>query len=147
MTDIATSQYQVEVFFDGACPLCRREVGALRWLDRRRQVCFTDISTADFDAARYGLTMEEFMARIYGRLPDGTWVDGVETFRRIYSALGLGWLVLPTRWPGISHGLDWAYRVFARNRLRLTGRCRDGACVSTTHRPVGKSRPDAESQG
>jgi len=36
-----------------------------------------------------------------------------------------GW---PTRLPGISHVLDFGYRVFAKHRLRLTGRCTKETC-------------------
>jgi predicted DCC family thiol-disulfide oxidoreductase YuxK len=49
-------------------------------------------------------------------------VEGVEVFRRAYAAVGLGWLLAPTRWPGLRRASDAAYRWFARNRLRLTGR-------------------------
>lgn len=114
---------QVEVFFDSACPLCHREISFLRWMDRKNQVLFTDIAAADFQPQNYGKTMEELMAEIHGRLPDGSWVLGVEVFRRIYSAIGFRWLVWPTRAPGIRHALDWSYKIFAANRLRWTGRC------------------------
>jgi len=67
------------------------------------------------------------MAQIHGRLPDGTWIRGVEVFRRLYSAVGWGWLVAVTRWPGIAQLMELGYRIFTRNRLRLTGRCTD-AC-------------------
>jgi len=42
--------------------------------------------------------------------------------------LGLGILVAPTRLPGVRQLLDVAYRWFARNRLRLTGRCDADGC-------------------
>ena len=72
----------------------------------------------------------DFMARIRGRLPDGTMIEGVEVFRRLYAAVGFGALVAMTRVPGLSQLLDLGYRVFARNRLRLTGRCApDGSCA------------------
>ena len=118
----------VEVFFDGDCPLCMREIRMLRRLDRRQQIQFTDIADAAFDAARYGKTHEEFMASIKGRGADGTWLEGVEVFRRLYAAVGLSPLVAITRVPGISHGLEAGYRWFSKNRLRLTGRCDDDAC-------------------
>ena len=62
------------------------------------------------------------MARIHGVLPDGTVIEGVEVFRRAYAAVGLGWLIAPTRWPGCRRLTDLAHRIFARNRLRWTGR-------------------------
>ena len=62
------------------------------------------------------------MARIHGVLADGTVIEGMEVFRRAYGAVGLGWLLAPTAWPGLRALADAGYRWFARNRLRLTGR-------------------------
>jgi predicted DCC family thiol-disulfide oxidoreductase YuxK len=64
---------------------------------------------------------------IHGRLLDGTALEGVEVFRRLYAAVGFRRLAGLSRWPGISHLLELGYRVFARNRLRLTGRCTEQA--------------------
>ena len=63
------------------------------------------------------------MAEIHGRLPDGRWIRGVEVFRRLYAAVGWRRLAAATRWPGVRQALEAAYRLFARNRLRWTGRC------------------------
>ena len=73
------------------------------------------------------------MDEIHGRLPGengnpNRWIIGVEVFRQLYAAVGFGWLVWPTRLPGISHTLDLGYRVFAKHRLRLTGRCTKETC-------------------
>ncbi len=119
----------VEVFYDGDCPLCMREIRMLMRKDRASRIVFTNIAAPTFDAARYGTTYAALMTRIRGRLPDGTWIDGVEVFRQLYTAIGWRWLVAITRIPGISHLMSLGYRVFAANRLRLTGRCApDGAC-------------------
>jgi len=119
----------VEVFFDGACPLCRREINLLKRLDGgRSRIRFTDIDAPGFDATPIGKTQAELMARIYGRLPDGSLITGVEVFRRLYAAVGFGPLVALTRLPGIRHLLDAAYTLFAQNRLRLTGRCTSESC-------------------
>jgi len=123
------SHHELEVFFDGDCPLCTREIALLRSLDRAGRIGFVDIADADFDAAALGVEFSALMDTIHGRLPNGALIEGVEVFRRLYAAVGLGWLVAPTRWPGISHALELAYRVFAEHRLRLTGRCADGACA------------------
>ena len=120
--------YAVEVFYDGDCPLCLREIKLLRWLDRKGRIRFTDIASSDFSAAEYGKTPDEFMEEIHGRLPDGRWIVGVEVFRQLYAAVGLGMLVWPTRLPIISPTLDFGYRVFAKHRLRLTGRCTSDTC-------------------
>lgn len=123
MTSPSSSDYDVEVFYDGDCPLCMREINLLKRLDKRNRIRFANIAAETFEPASVGKTMDELMAEIHGRLPDGTLIDGVEVFRRLYGAVGWGWLVAPTRLPLIRQGLDLAYRYFARYRLRLTGRC------------------------
>ena len=122
-TTMTTSAWTVEVFHDGDCPLCEREISMLRRLDRHRRIRFTDIAAPGFDPRPLGRTMDELMERIHGRLPDGTWLEGVEVFRRLYAAVGFGPLVALTRLPLIRQLLDLGYTLFAKNRLRLTGRC------------------------
>jgi len=120
---------EVEVFYDGACPVCVREMGVVRKLDRRARVRFTDIAAPGFSAAAHGKTHEEFMRRMQARLPDGSFVDGVEAFRRVYAAVGFRRLAALSRVPGLAQALDWGYAKFAANRLRLTGRCDGDVCA------------------
>jgi len=136
------SPFDIEVFYDGACPLCLREIRMLQRRDRRQRIRLVDIAADGFDAGSVGLTWEALMDRIRGRLPDGTLIEGVEVFRRLYTAVGFGPLVALTRLPGIAPLLDVAYRAFAKNRLRLTGRCVDGACElhSKPRTPADNSR-------
>ena len=129
MNQSNSPKHDIEVFFDGGCPLCRREINFLRRWDQKGRFRFTDISSPDFEAESVGMTDEMLRAQIHGRLPDGAWLRGVEVFRRIYAAIGFGPLVLMSRLPLISQVLDWGYAVFARNRLRLTGRCAATRCV------------------
>lgn len=117
------------MFYDGECPLCMREIRMLERLDRHGRILFTDISRPDFDPSPLGLDYQALMKKIHGRLPDGTLIEGVEVFRRLYASVGLGPVVAVTRLPGVSHALDAAYGWFAKNRLRLTGRCDTGACA------------------
>lgn len=129
------------MLYDGQCPLCVREVGMLRALNRRGCLTLEDISEPDFDPARYGRTMAALMGQIHGVLPDGQLVTGVEVFRRAYAAVGLGWLLAPTAWPVLRPLFDRAYHWFAANRLRLTGRsgCETGTCKipESTSRAAG----------
>lgn len=123
------SECEVEVFFDGDCPLCMREIRMLQKLDRKQRIRFTDIAASDFDAAALGADFGSLMAQIHGRLPSGEWITGVEVFRRLYSAVGLSPLVALTRLPGLRQGLDFAYERFAKNRLKWTGRCDAAGCA------------------
>ena len=119
-----------EVFYDGQCPLCAKEISFLRWLDRRQRIVFTDITNAGFDAQTMtGRSFDALMGSIHGRMADGSLVQGVEVFRQLYARVGFGGLIWLTRLPGLRHSLDAAYTLFARYRLRLTGRCLpDGRC-------------------
>lgn len=128
MTEDAAKPFEIEVFYDGGCPLCLREINFLKRRDRLGKVKFTDIDAPEFRSEAFGKTYDELMAKIYGRLPDGTWITGVEVFRRLYSAVGFGPLVMLTRLPVISQIMDLGYQIFAKNRLRLTGRCSSQTC-------------------
>jgi predicted DCC family thiol-disulfide oxidoreductase YuxK len=128
MSEQTENAYQIEVFFDGSCPLCRREIRWLKRRDRGGKIRFTDISSPGFAAGDLGKSYEELMAQMHGRLPDGTWLQGIEVFRRAYAAVGFRLLVALSRLPGLSQLLELGYRVFACNRLRLTGRCTDRSC-------------------
>jgi predicted DCC family thiol-disulfide oxidoreductase YuxK len=139
LTENVAPNYDIEVFFDGGCPLCAREVAMLRRWDKRSRIRFTDIDQSDFDPATYGKTNTELMDQMHGRLPDGAWLRGVEVFRRMYAATGLGWLVMLSRLPLISQLLDLGYYIFAKNRLRLTGRCTGNSCA--VPKPATLSKP------
>ena len=131
----------LEIFFDGDCPLCLREIAYVRKLDRKKKIVFTDIASPSFDAEQAtGRDLDKLMASMHARLPGGQIVDGVEAFRQMYSRVGWGPLVRISRWPLIRPVLDRAYALFARNRPRLTGRCAEHKdCRSSDSAP---SPPD-----
>ncbi len=125
--------WDIKMLFDGECPLCRREIAFLERRNGRGRLALEDIAAPGFDPATYGLDQAAVMGRIHGVLPDGRVLEGMEVFRRAYAAVGLGWLLAPSRWPGLGRVFDAGYRVFARNRLRWTGRtdaaCEQGSCA------------------
>jgi predicted DCC family thiol-disulfide oxidoreductase YuxK len=127
--------WRVEVFYDGDCPLCMREIRMLMRRDPDGRIRFTNIAAPDFDAAAAGLDRGTLMAKIHARLPNGELIEGVEVFRQLYAAVGFERLVAITRTPGIAQTLDLGYRWFAKNRLRLTGRCEDGVCAVSSTTP------------
>jgi len=120
----------IEVFYDGDCPLCRREINFLRRRDRQSRIDFTDLQKLDFNSPEVEKTYAELMDKMHGRLPDGTWITGVEVFRRMYDAIGWKWAVTVTRWPVVRPLLDWMYVQFASRRLMFSGRsrCSDETC-------------------
>jgi DCC1-like thiol-disulfide oxidoreductase len=49
-------------------------------------------------------------------------LKGVAVFRRVYQEIGLGWIYAATAWPIVGPLVDRIYDVWARLRLRITGR-------------------------
>lgn len=121
-----------QMFYDGDCPHCLRETRMLGRMDRHKRIRFTNIAAADFSAASVGKTQKELTAEMHGRTADGRWVTGIEVFRQLYSAVGFGPVVWLTRLPIIKQALSIGYFVFAKHRLRLTGRCTDKCAVEGT---------------
>jgi len=125
--------HTIEMFYDGDCPLCVRETRMLSRMDRHKRIRFTNIAAPDFSPVSVGKTQDEFMAEMHGRMADGSWVKGVEVFRQLYSAVGFGPIVWLTRLPIMKQMLNAGYYVFAKNRLRLTGRCSDKCAIQATN--------------
>ena len=112
------------LLFDGACPLCRREVETLRSRDQGNgRICFVDIDAPDYDpAAHGGISYREAMGRIHAIGADGRVIVDVAAFREAYGLVGLGWLYAPTTWPWLKPMVDGLYGHWAAWRLKLTGR-------------------------
>lgn len=132
---------QLTIFFDGACPICRGEVRALRACDRRKVLAFVDIATEGFDACPPGTDLAALNARIHAVTGDGKVLTGLDTLLAAYNAIGLGWAVLPLRVRTLRPVLDWGYRHFANNRhhisrvlgLQCVGACRPFAPGERSH--------------
>jgi predicted DCC family thiol-disulfide oxidoreductase YuxK len=130
-----------EVFYDGECPICRREIAWFQKLDRGQNLRFTDIADPKFDAPAIGKTHPELMAEIHGRFPNGSIISGMEVFRQLYAAVGFTRLVSFSRWPVVRNALDAGYWCFAKLRTRLPrSRCSDETCLvrvptQLNHRP------------
>ena len=125
------TQYPLTVFFDGACPICDREIALMKRLDRRRQLEFCDFSS--------GFTAADLGTVIHARWADGSVITGVEVFRAMWEAIGLGVLARLSRLSLVEPLVLRTYAWFARNRLRLTGRlkaCTGDACASHPSNPI-----------
>jgi predicted DCC family thiol-disulfide oxidoreductase YuxK len=77
---------KLEVFYDGACPLCRREISMMERMDRHRRLAFTDISAPDA-AESCPIDQQELLARFHVRTPEGRLVSGARAFTAAYAQL------------------------------------------------------------
>lgn len=110
------------VLYDGACPLCRREIAVYRGLQPLRpesSVCFADVSDTQVPLPA-GTTREQLLARFHVQGPGGELLSGAQAFLALWSALpGWRWLALIGRVPGATASMERAYRLFLRFRPTL----------------------------
>jgi len=107
------------VWYDGACPLCRREIGIYRGLRPNTAVCFADVSDPASPLPS-GTTREQLLARFHVRGSDGRLVSGARAFLALWAALpGWRWLAWVGRLPGAAWALERVYRLFLRVRPKL----------------------------
>ena len=141
---VAVPSWQIELLYDGECPLCLREVNFLQKRDAGRgMVAFVDIADDRYDpAAHGGVDFETAMGRIHAVLPDGTVIQNVEVFRRVYEVLGMGWVYAATKLPLIGAIVDFAYGIWADWRLPLTGRARLATIVAARQQRLECNSPD-----
>ncbi|MDD0811518.1 DUF393 domain-containing protein [Curvibacter sp. RS43] len=110
------------VLYDGACPLCRREIGVYRRLDALAPgatVCYADISDAAVPVPP-GATRDHLLARFHVQDRDGVLLSGAQAFLALWRHLpGWRWLALLGRVPGAVWVMERSYRLFLRVRPRL----------------------------
>ncbi len=107
------------VLYDGACPLCRREIGVYQGMRSEAPVCYADVSDATVPLPP-GTTREQLLARFHVRDRDGALLSGAAAFLALWAALpGWRWLALLGRLPGAVWAMERLYRLFLRARPRL----------------------------
>ena len=124
----------VEVFYDGLCPVCQREIRLLQRLDKRRNLHLIDFAAPDFDPAQYGLELSDLVSRMYVKDREGVLHEGLDSFPVMWDAVGQGWLWGWTRTPGLRQLGLAGYALFRRVRPRFSGfqPCPvDGVCRHT----------------
>ena len=110
---------QMTVFYDGACPLCIREIGLLRRLETRDRLQFLDISPPGADAF-CPIPQKQLMARFHVQLANGEIVDGAQAFTEAWSQIPyLVWLRPLGRWAPTRWLLNRVYGAFLTIRPSL----------------------------
>lgn len=150
-TPLSAPTWRIKLLYDGACPLCVREVNFLRKRDAGRGlVSFVDIAEDHYSPQENGgVDFETAMGRIHAVLPDGTVIKNVEVFRQVYEVLGMGWVYAITKLPVIGFIANVLYGLWAEYRLPLTGRGSLAAVVRDRQQrlncaPEGRCRLPAE---
>ncbi|MEF8792093.1 thiol-disulfide oxidoreductase DCC family protein [Thiohalorhabdus sp.] len=115
------------MFYDGGCPICRREVAFYRRLDRAGQVRWHDITADAEPLAAQGIGLRDAQARLHALDREGRLQVGAAAFVAVWRELPYWrWLAWAAAVPGVMAVMDALYRPYARWRFRR--RCARGAC-------------------
>jgi predicted DCC family thiol-disulfide oxidoreductase YuxK len=109
---------ELTIYYDGSCPLCRREIAFYRRQPGSERLDWMDVSAGA--CLGEGLSCDAAMRRFHVREASGRLLSGGAAFARLWRALPgwrlLGWLMA---WPPMSWALELAYRAFLPLRPRL----------------------------
>jgi len=110
------------VLYDGACPLCRREIAVYRDLQPLQPgstLIFADISNIAVPLPA-GTSREQLLAQFHVQSRDGQLLSGAQAFLALWAALpGWRWLAMAGRLPGALWVMERMYRLFLRWRPML----------------------------
>jgi len=118
------------VFYDGNCPLCRREIAHYRRVDSANRLHWIDAANDPGSLTRHGLSLEQAMAELHVLDGAGRWQLGVDAFPVIWQHLpAYRWLAKLVTVLGLRRPLGFIYRHFAAWRNRR--RCETGSCTTS----------------
>lgn len=116
MDSARPSQQRLTVWYDGACPLCTREIALMQRLDREGAITFENIADP---ATACPIDRPAALARFHAREGDRV-LSGAAAFAAMWRAIPrLRWLGLIAQNPAVLHLLEMTYRGFLIVRPRL----------------------------
>ena len=106
-------QTQLTVYFDGACPLCRKEISYYQRKDNERQVCWIDVSNCDQSLLGTDLSKQDALKRFHVRSADGALLSGASAFAEMWRMIpgfrGLGTIAQNKVLSRLLEALYWAF--------------------------------------
>jgi predicted DCC family thiol-disulfide oxidoreductase YuxK len=107
------------VYYDGSCPICRREISFYKAREGAERIHWFDVSKRQPEHLPAGLTKQEALTRFHVLRADGRLVTGGDAFRTIWTELpALRMLGALFSLPGLRSLLKKAYDGFLWLRFR-----------------------------
>ena len=124
MTTNTDQQPKATVFHDGECPMCSREIALMRKIDVSNAIHWVDITKDKQALADAGITYQQAMDRIHVADASQQLHTGIKGFMNVWEHLPYYRRLVPVirHTPLLLPIMEAVYKVFAKNRLRLTGR-------------------------
>lgn len=116
------TQEALTAYYDGACPVCSREIAVYRQQAGAEACVWVDASSCPEAALGAGLPRDRALARFHVRRADGALVDGMRGFTLLWRALPrFAWIGRVASLGPLPLLLDAAYSVFLRVRPMWQG--------------------------
>ena len=116
----------IDVFFDGNCGLCRREISFYRKIASKEAVNWVDLSVTPDILVSEGVDPLDALRILHVRNDKKQLVTGVDAFVAIWKSVPpFGPLAFLVGLPLIRPMVEWAYARFAERRFKRLGY---GAC-------------------
>lgn len=114
---------ELKVYYDGACPICVREMKSYMRMDRSGRVDWFDITDQDEVLRAEGVDPVQALNELHVRRADGSIATGVDAFILLWRVVPL---MRPVAWliglPLIKPLSEVAYRWVTVRRLKAEGR-------------------------
>lgn len=111
------SNSKFTVFYDGACPLCTKEISFYKKLDAPQKISWVDITKLQGDNVAPGLSKTEALARFHILDTNGKLHSGAQAFSRLwchipyFKYLGHIFQIWPLSWLA-----EMSYKLFLKFR-------------------------------
>jgi predicted DCC family thiol-disulfide oxidoreductase YuxK len=119
---VATA-FPLTIFYDASCPLCRKEMYALKEYDAQNRLHLVDCSIDGFQdrlAQQANISRADMMKLIHARDANGQWLIGVDVFIEAYRAAGIEAVAKFFEFRATRPFLNRLYPWIARNRMLLS---------------------------
>jgi len=108
------------LYYDGACPLCQAEIIYLSSRNQRGLLHFIDINSEAYDLNQLGISCQQALERMYGKIYGELPIYGVSVFAEAYRRVDLKLLAWIFSVPLFKPFLHLSYRIFAKYRHAIS---------------------------
>ncbi len=125
------AENKLEIFYDGLCPICTKEINHYRKHPESHRIRFVDIASRGFDAANEGLDPRAIHKTFHVKTPRGEILKGVDGFVAIWEHLNIFKPLVRAAQSSVGRPLfNLGYDIFAKVRpiFRKNESCTEDLC-------------------
>jgi len=114
----------LQVFYDGKCGLCRREIDYYRRIAPKNIFKWSDIASDPSLLSHYDVSQADALRLLHVLDHNGKWFVGVDAFLVIWKQLKYWrFLAVIVSFPGIKQTASTLYKTFAKYRFSRLKHC------------------------